>query len=406
MTDLASSELEAGKLLRQLQQQARIFATTLSSITDFAYIFDRDGRFMYANQALLNLWGLKLEDAVGKNFFDLHYPEDLALRLRRQIQQVIDTKQIVQDETPYTSPTGVVGYYEYIFSPVIDEEGKVEVVAGSTRDISKRKRGEKELRESEERYRMLAEALETQVQFRTQELERSNKAIIEQSQQIRELSRRLLQIQDEERRHIARELHDSAGQTLAALAMALAGLVHEVKQQAPGLVKKAEEIQEVARQVSQEIRTASYLLHPPLLDESGLSPAVEWYVRGLADRSGLEISFDISKNFGRCDSEIEVVVFRLIQECLTNIHRHSGSKCAFVQLTREGENILLKVRDQGKGMSPVRLAEVQSKTFGVGIRGMRERVQQYHGELSIDSSASGTTISVMIPAPTTQTQAT
>jgi PAS domain S-box-containing protein len=214
-------------------QRARIFDTTLSSITDFAYIFDKDGRFAYANQALLNLWGLKLEDAVGKNFFDLKYPDDLALKLQRQIQQVFTTRQIVRDETPYTSPMGVSGYYEYIFSPVIDEDGNVEVVAGSTRDITERKRTERALRESDERYRMLADALETQVQFRIQELRRRNEEILNQSTQIRELARQLLQTQDEERRHIARELHDSAGQTLVVLTLQLAKLVEDAKQRAP-----------------------------------------------------------------------------------------------------------------------------------------------------------------------------
>jgi PAS domain S-box-containing protein len=130
------------RVTAKLQRQARIFDKTLSSIADFAYIFDRDGRFIYANKALLDLWGLPLEMAAGKNFFELKYPDDIAAKLQRQIQQVIDTDQPLADETPYTSPTGVVGYYEYIFTPVFDADGKVEVVAGSTRDITARKRTE------------------------------------------------------------------------------------------------------------------------------------------------------------------------------------------------------------------------------------------------------------------------
>jgi PAS domain S-box-containing protein len=137
-------------IAEKYQQQSRVFDVTLSSIVDFAYIFDRAGRFLYANKPLLDLWGLTLDQAIGKNFFDLQYPDELAAKLQQQIQQVIDTREKLSDETPYTSPTGALGYYEYIFTPVFAADGTVDVVAGSTRDISGRKQTEKALRDSEE----------------------------------------------------------------------------------------------------------------------------------------------------------------------------------------------------------------------------------------------------------------
>ena len=124
---------------QSLEQQWRIFDSTLSSLIDFVYTFDRDGRCLYANKPLLDLWGLTLENALGKNFFDLQYPAELAERLQRQIQQVFATGKRLSDETPYTNLTGGVGYYEYVFCPVLGVKGAVELVAGSTRDISERK---------------------------------------------------------------------------------------------------------------------------------------------------------------------------------------------------------------------------------------------------------------------------
>ena len=136
------------EIAKKYERQSHVFDAMLSAITDFAYIFDRDGRFLYANKALLDLWGLTLDVAVGKNFFDLKYPDDLAAKLQRQIQEVFTSGKVLSDETPYTSPTGVAGQYEYIFSPVIAADGNIEAVAGSTRDITERKRTEAALIEA------------------------------------------------------------------------------------------------------------------------------------------------------------------------------------------------------------------------------------------------------------------
>jgi signal transduction histidine kinase len=137
-----------------------------------------------------------------------------------------------------------------------------------------------------------------------------------------------------------------------------------------------------------------------MLDESGLSYALRWYVRGLAERSELDIDLKIAENFERLSPEMEVVIFRLVQECLTNVHRHSGSKTALIRVVCEAGKIYVEVQDHGRGMSQERFAEVQSHGTGVGIRGMRERVRQVHGELTIESSALGTKILATLPAKT------
>jgi PAS domain S-box-containing protein len=293
-----------------------------------------------------------------------------------------DTVRIRKDNTPLNISLTI--------SPVRDTSGKIIGASKIARDITQRIRMERELRESEDRYRTLADALDTQVQFRTQELERRNS-------ELRDLSGRLMESQDVERRHIARELHDSAGQTLAALGMQLARISEDAKKNPAQIAKDIEDAEGLVQHLTQEIRTTSYLLHPPMLDEVGLSSALSWYVQGLAERSGLEIDLKVSENVGRLPSDMELLIFRLVQESLTNIHRHSGSKTAQIRIEREESAAHVKVEDQGKGMSPERLAEIQSKGTGVGIRGMRERVRHFRGDLVIESNGSGTTIYATLP---------
>jgi signal transduction histidine kinase len=138
-------------------------------------------------------------------------------------------------------------------------------------------------------------------------------------------------------------------------------------------------------------------LHPPLLDESGLSEALLWYIQGLKERSGLDIELAIAQDFGRLSHEMELVLFRVVQECLTNVHRHSGSKIAAIRIARDGRGVSLEVQDEGQGISPEKLAEIRSRGAGVGLRGMRERVLQLGGELRIQSEGRGTKISVTLP---------
>ena len=344
------------------------------------------------NAGAERLFGYTAKEAVGQHI-------SLIIPINRRDEEVAILERLKRGEridhfdTVRMRKDGTTLDISLTISPVRDSAGRIVGASKIARDVTQRKRVERALHESEQRFRLLADALDTQVQFRTQELQRRNAEILQQSEQLRDLSVRLLQAQDHERRHIARELHDSAGQTLAALAMTFARLAEDAKHNPTQLAAGFEDAQALVQDLTQEIRTASYLLHPPLLDESGLSSALDWYVQGLAERSGLEIDLKIGEEVERLPPEMELVIFRLLQECLTNIHRHSGSETAMIRISREGDRIHVLVQDDGKGMSQDRLAEIQSKGSGVGIRGMRERVRQFQGELTVESNALGTTIS-------------
>jgi PAS domain S-box-containing protein len=298
------------------------------------------------------------------------------------------------------TPMGTLSiHFSSVHRPTDQDLRRLDLYVRQAGDFLQRCKTEEALSQSEEQFRKLAETLDAEVRQRTKELEERNVALLRQSEQLRELSFRLFKVQDNERRHIARELHDSAGQILAALGMHLAHIVNQVKAQTPGLAQQAEDAQKLIEQLSRDIRTTSYLLHPPLLDETGLRAALSWYVEGLEQRSGLAIKLEIAEDFGRLPSDIELVVFRMVQECLTNIHRHSKSKSAQIRISRGTDNVSVEVEDKGKGMSPERLTEIQSGGSGVGIRGMRERIRHFQGELRIESNKFGTRVSVTIPIP-------
>jgi PAS domain S-box-containing protein len=310
------------------------------------------------------------------------HPDDQPIVLRT-IREAVRTKSMFELEHRVRRTDGTLGWTYSRAVPLLNISGEILEWFGAASDVTARKK-------AEEDFRKLAQTLDAEVRARTRELE-------EQSNRVRELSWRLLTSQDEERRHIARELHDSAGQTLTVLGISLAQLLQKTGRNAPELATEAEQIQETVQQLHREIRTTSYLLHPPLLDENGLYSAISWYVQGLLERSGLEVQLDVSKEFGRLPRDMELVIFRLVQECLTNIHRHSETKTASIRIVRESDQICLDIKDQGKGMSPARLAEIQSGCSGVGISGMRERLRQFEGTMKIESDSSGTRIFATIP---------
>ena len=240
--------------------------------------------------------------------------------------------------------------------------------------------------------------LEERVTERTRELNVAN-------QGLRQLSGRVLQMQDEERRRIARELHDSVGQTLAALSMNLTLVRADIER----LTKTAAALSDseaLVEDMTKEVRTISHLLHPPLLDEAGLASALRWYIEGYAQRSKIEVELELPADFDRLSQETETAIFRMVQESLTNIHRHAGSPLAKVRISRSDGNVRVEVADRGKGIAPEKQIELSSVgPPGVGIRGMRERLRQLGGTLDIRSDGKGTVVTAHLPVTSVSTTA-
>jgi len=233
--------------------------------------------------------------------------------------------------------------------------------------------------------------LEERIRQRTALLEVTNK-------DLRDLSAQLLNVRDDEQRRLARHLHDSTGQTLAVLMMNLQRLEREAQKLSASIAKTAAESAALAKEVSDSVRTVSYLLHPPLLDEAGLKSALAWYADGFGARSGIKVHLEMSSDFERQPSDLETAVFRIVQECLTNIHRHSASPTADIRVYQFSGGLALEVQDTGRGISAEMLSKISSVGLsGVGLRGMRERVTALGGDFEILSEGNGTTVKVAIP---------
>jgi PAS domain S-box-containing protein len=319
-----------------------------------------DGTLDYCNERWRSYMGIGLKELQGHGWQSMLHPEDRDRVLKAWHQSVLNGTPYEQEERHRR----VDGTYRWFLArgiPLRDAQGRVVRWYGTNTDIEDRKQAEEELRR---------------------------------------VSGQLLRLQDEERRGIARDLHDSTGQDLVALATMLGQLRRLIPSSERKSRKLLSECKALADRCIREVRTLSYVLHPPGLDEAGLGHAIRDYAHGFTERSGIRVEMDLSPRIGRMAREVELVVFRVVQESLTNIQRHSGSPHAMIRIDRNA-SLIVEISDRGRGVHASASSEKKELRFriGVGISSMQERVNLIGGRLDIESAGQGTTVRVTIPLP-------
>jgi len=346
------------------------FRTLVRDLQVGVVLVGRDSTIQFANQASQQMFGVPLEQAQGKTSSELGYtpiredgteipfsmrPGPRALRTGQAVKdELIGWRRVGSGEVLWTLGNAV---------PQFGPDGSVSAVINTFTNITERKQAEEALRQ---------------------------------------LSTRLLQLQDEERRRLGRELHDSLAQSVLAVNLNLAQATRSLGSLDERSRRALAEARRVLQEMSREIRTLSYLLHPPLLDELGLVSAVKEYAEGFSERSGIKLDLNLQAGFGRLPQEAETALFRIVQESLSNIQRHSGSKTAKIHLRADSACVNLEVSDRGRGMdkNAVERGNGSGARLGVGILGMRERLAQLGGKLEIESNSQGTTVRATIPLGT------
>jgi len=382
---LSSSRDVTDRKKSELQQRQSIerFRTVADAMPQMVWTARPDGFVDYYNQQWLDYTGLTLEETQGWGWKQTQHPQDVQSTIDKW-EVSIATGEVFENEMRFLRASDKSWRWHFTRAvPVRDENGKPIQWIGTCTDIDDRKAAEEELRTAREE-------LEIRVAERTAALRREVAERQKTENDLRKLSGTLLNLRDTEQRRIARELHDSVGQLLAASTMSLAVAAAHVNDMNPEAAQALSQADQFLREAIKEVRIVSHLLHPPLLDETGLPSAIRGYLEGFSQRGDIQTEVLISKDFGRLPIELETAIFRVIQECLTNIHRHSGSKTARVQLSRTGDELRVEVEDKGKGM-PLR------QSAGVGLRGMRERLAQFGGTLEVFSNAAGTTVIARLP---------
>ncbi|MGA2097938.1 MAG: PAS domain S-box protein [Candidatus Acidiferrum sp.] len=387
---------KSAALERALRASDERFHAVVNNMAEGLYTVDTQGMLTYVNPSAEAMFGWKLSELHGRKMHDVthyRYPDGRPFPAAEcpGLQVLQSGISLREHEDVFIRKDGSFFPVVYSASPLkIDDQTAGIVVC--FRDDTVRRQAQANIEQTERQLRHSLQTLEVRVSERTRELESA-------TTMLRELSARLLQTQDEERRRIARELHDGVGQLLVALSMSFSKFGREENNLTPIGRQTLEENSAIVAQALQDIRTMSHLLHPPLLDDMGLESALHWYIEGFAERSKIQVELQLPTGFNEgLPRDLALSIFRIVQESLTNIHRHSGSPTALVAVERIPEQIILRIKDQGRGIPADLHARICSgQSSGVGLRGIRERLRHFGGRLYIPQEQKGTEIVAILP---------
>ena len=370
------------------------FRLLVEAVQDYAiFMLDADGYVSSWNVGAMRIKGYSASEIVGSHFSRFYPQEDIAAGKPARELEVATKEGRIEDEGWRLRKDGSRFWANVIITALRNPEGELVGFAKVTRDVTERMRAHEALREANK-------SLQSEVAER-----KSAQRLLEASERsLRLLSRHLLRAQDEERKRIGRELHDSVGQYLAVLKMNLDSIKVSNRADLTPLHAQIGRCSDLADQTIKEVRTISYLLYPPMLEELGLRSSMLWYLDGFGQRCGIKTEVAVPADLPRLPRDVELAVFRVLQESLTNVHRHSGSETVAVRAEIEAGAVLLEVKDQGKGIPAEVLKESgydERMALGVGLRGMSERTKQLGGTLEVLSSGEGTTIRATIPCQQT-----
>jgi PAS domain S-box-containing protein len=403
----ASLEVEmAGrkKLRTALQYRESELADLLENGAEGVQRTGPDQRVLWANKALLRLLGYTSEEYLGRCFGDFFVDATTANDFWARL---MDRQEVYGFPAEIRCKDGS-SRHVLIQSNGLWEGDRFVHTRTFIHDVTERMQMEQALQQAHDELEVRVAARTTELREKNEQISRQSEILDRTNRGLRELSVRLLRVQDDERRRIARDLHDGTGQALALLCMNLSALEAEARRLDSKLAQGLAENVACVRQISSDLRTLSYLLHPPLLDEMGLESALRWYVDGFAQRSKVQVRLEFLESWGRLSEDLEIAIFRVVQECLTNVHRHSGSATATIRLYQSSGKVVLEVADEGRGIAAETISQISSAgASGVGLRGIRERIKDFGGDLEVapGGDGKGTAVRMVIPL-TAATEAT